>query len=111
MISLKKLIVILMIATIASLNIFSAAARLGSEGFALPPLSGDVSKCWSDIRKVGGCSSEIFKFIFSGGIGSISQSCCEVINQVNSDCWPKLFPGFPQVPNIFSNKCALSPTS
>lgn len=106
----NKLFVILSVATILSLNIYSTSAQVDGQRFGMLTLI-RIRKCWSNIRKAPGCASEIVNLILNGGVGSIRQQCCDVIEQVTIDCWRKMFPDIPQASKFFANTCAPSPRS
>ncbi|KAF5749164.1 hypothetical protein HS088_TW04G01127 [Tripterygium wilfordii] len=85
----------------------------GGGGLPLPPLPGgggpaDVIKCWSSIVNVPGCVQEILGSIVSGQIGKIGPNCCNAINGITQDCWPKLFPVTPLFPPLLKYSCAIS---
>ncbi|KAJ4708983.1 ECA1 gametogenesis related family protein [Melia azedarach] len=74
----------------------------------LSPLP-DVIKCWSSLTSIPSCLTEVYGSFLLGQIGKIDPVCCEAINEINDNCWPKMFPLNPFFPPLIKNFCAAPP--
>ncbi|XP_038699735.1 uncharacterized protein LOC119997036 [Tripterygium wilfordii] len=78
----------------------------------LPPLPfgvGASPQCWASLAGIQGCVVEIITSYTTGRIGVISPACCIAITNIQSDCWPKLFPLNPLFPAGLKTFCAAPP--
>ncbi|KAM7267993.1 hypothetical protein ACFE04_010159 [Oxalis oulophora] len=66
----------------------------------------EISRCLSSILKVEGCLVEIEESLFSGKVDIIGPACCKAALEINSKCWPKLFPLTPYFPILLKSFCA-----
>ncbi|KAJ4708986.1 ECA1 gametogenesis related family protein [Melia azedarach] len=66
----------------------------------------DVIKCWSSLTSILSCLTEVYGSFLLGQIGKIGPICCEAINEINDNCWPKMFPLNPFFPSLLKNFCA-----
>ncbi|XP_010446357.1 PREDICTED: uncharacterized protein LOC104729153 [Camelina sativa] len=75
-------------------------------GFSLPGPPVDITKCWSSLSSVEGCVAEIFKSVFTGKFGSVGHMCCKAFSDVDSKCWPHMFPLNPFFPPLLKDSCS-----
>ncbi|KAF9606714.1 hypothetical protein IFM89_028090 [Coptis chinensis] len=76
-------------------------------GLPFPPLPGqDIQQCLSSLQNVNGCLAEIFASFTSGRAGQLGPACCKAITDINTSCWPKLFPFNPFFPPLLIGNCA-----
>ncbi|KAK0574659.1 hypothetical protein LWI29_026830 [Acer saccharum] len=74
-----------------------------------PPLFGqdpNVAKCLSTLQSVQGCVQEIITSFLSHQVKLIGPACCKALNEVDDNCWPKVFPLDPFFPTLLKNYCA-----
>ncbi|XP_038699736.1 uncharacterized protein LOC119997037 [Tripterygium wilfordii] len=99
-----------MVLTIGCMSIFAPAGLAQLLPFPpLPPLPfgiGANPQCWSSITGIQGCVLEIITSFTTGKIGVIGPACCTAITNIQSDCWPKLFPLNPFFPAGLKTFCA-----
>ncbi|XP_010482777.1 PREDICTED: egg cell-secreted protein 1.1-like [Camelina sativa] len=75
-------------------------------GFSLPGSPVDITKCWSSLSSVEGCVAEIFKSVFTGKFGDVGHMCCKAFSDVDSKCWPHMFPLNPLFPPLLKDSCS-----
>ncbi|EOA15082.1 hypothetical protein CARUB_v10028449mg [Capsella rubella] len=75
-------------------------------GFSLPGSPIDITKCWSSISSVEGCVAEIFKSVFTRKFGNVGPMCCKAFSDVDSKCWPHMFPLHPFFPPLLKDTCS-----
>ncbi|XP_010442994.1 PREDICTED: uncharacterized protein LOC104725941 [Camelina sativa] len=75
-------------------------------GLSLPGSPVDITKCWSSLSSVEGCVAEIFKSVFTGKFGSVGSTCCKAFSDVDSKCWPHIFPLNPFFPPLLKDSCS-----
>ncbi|PRQ51900.1 putative Prolamin-like domain-containing protein [Rosa chinensis] len=77
----------------------------GFPGLLPPTNPNDIAKCWSSLRNIQGCVSEIFTSIFTHKI-EVSPACCKAFLAIEESCWPKMFPLTPFFAPLLKNTCA-----
>ncbi|KAF9591670.1 hypothetical protein IFM89_005542 [Coptis chinensis] len=76
-------------------------------GLPFPPLPRqDIQQCLSSLQNINGYLAEIFASFTSGRAGQLGPVCCKAITDINTSCWPKLFPFNPSFPPLLMGNCA-----
>lgn len=88
-------------------NSLVAMAKL--DKILAPSPNGDV-ECWSSPTRLNTCVKAIYQ-VFILGVGWLDSPCCEVINEIDSKCWPKLFPLDPNFGDLLVYYCSISSPS
>lgn len=68
-----------------------------------PGTEPEIEKCLSAITSVPGCAMEVYVTLLSGKLGLIGPACCNTLNKLKDNCWPKVFP-IP-FPPVLRNAC------
>ncbi|KAK4714877.1 hypothetical protein R3W88_020784 [Solanum pinnatisectum] len=80
-------------------------ARFDPIKLAPSPNDDGVVECWSSLKNINGCVKGVYK-VFTG-VGWLDSSCCEVVNKIDSKCWPKIFPFNPSFGFILMYYCSI----
>ncbi|GMH04580.1 hypothetical protein Nepgr_006420 [Nepenthes gracilis] len=78
---------------------------------SLPSLPGvNIQGCLQAIMNKPSCVTEIWMniFRFQFGIGPV---CCKVINDLNDNCWPLIFPLAPLLTQFLIGQCSNPPAT
>lgn len=70
------------------------------------PNDDEVVECWSSLKRLNRCVKGIYEVFI--GIGWLDSPCCEVINGIESKCWPKIFPSDPSFGDLLVYYCSIS---
>ncbi|KAH9653450.1 Egg cell-secreted-like protein [Citrus sinensis] len=96
-------------ALILTCSFMMAAPGLASVTFENPLIEGgqdpDVAKCLSTLESVHGCVQEVITAFLSLKVNLIGNACCKAFNEVDTNCWPKVFPFDPFFPPLLQSYC------
>ena len=96
-------------ALILTCSVMMAAPGLASVTFENPLIEGgqdpDVAKCLSTLESVHGCVQEVITAFLSLKVNLIGNACCKAFNEVDTNCWPKVFPFDPFFPPLLQSYC------
>ncbi|MCD7463663.1 hypothetical protein HAX54_051104 [Datura stramonium] len=102
----RKYLKLFALFTILSMaNSLVAMARL-DQILAPSPNDDEVLECWSSLQSINGCVKGIYR-VFTG-IGWLDSPCCEVVNGIDSKCWPKIFPFNPSFGETLMYYCSFA---
>lgn len=67
----------------------------------------DVVDCSSSLAKIDGCITQIYEAFYKNQVYSVGPSCCKTIkNNINNNCWDKMFPFYTKFLPLVKNHCA-----
>lgn len=74
---------------------------------SIPPRSSkEIMQCWSASFDLAKCSGELLR-VAQGGMLDLRvwPDCCQAVTNINSGCWPKIFPMNPFFPQMLQMYC------
>ncbi|KAL9445110.1 hypothetical protein AB3S75_018163 [Citrus x aurantiifolia] len=96
-------------ALILTCSFMMAAPGLATVNFENPLIEGgqgpDAAKCLSTLESVHGCVQEVITAFLSLKVNLIGNACCKAFNEVDTNCWPKVFPFDPFFPPLLQSYC------
>ncbi|PIA33091.1 hypothetical protein AQUCO_04200092v1 [Aquilegia coerulea] len=101
---------VLKVACVTMLMIIPTRAQLQPPSFGMMPpfVHKEVQQCWSSFRNVNGCLWEVYGSFINGKVGALGPACCKAITEINTNCWPKMFPFNPYFPPLLKAYCAMN---
>ncbi|PIA33095.1 hypothetical protein AQUCO_04200095v1 [Aquilegia coerulea] len=97
---------VLKVACVTMLMIFPTRAQLLPPWFGKMTFNQEVQQCWSSFRNVNGCVLEVYGSFINGKVGALGPACCKAITEIDTNCWPKMFPFNPYFPPLLKAYCA-----
>ncbi|CAN4094615.1 unnamed protein product [Withania somnifera] len=70
------------------------------------PNDNEVTECWSPLKSTNGCIEGVYKVLI--GIRWLDSPCCQVINEIDTKCWPIVFPFNPNFGDLLRYYCSLN---
>lgn len=90
----------------------SSAQELSPELSQFFESKAEVQQCMSSLENFKGCLDGLMNAVEHFTFQSVGDVCCQALNDVDTDCWPKFFPSSdPLFPPFLKNLCGMSAPS